>query len=209
MTAHVLSAPIAPSFSQVRWAPGCGGEEETSRFAMDDDAAPVRTVLLVCTGNICRSPYAELLLRARAPELTVSSAGVFATVGWGMDALMAAELADRSVPSGGFRATQLSAEDVEADLILVMSENHRRFIRDEFPGALHRTGLLGHVGSLTGLDRASVREWARTRRSDDGRVPDPYRKGPAAAAQTARLLDSHLERLLSLRTRSIDEGSAQ
>ncbi len=41
----------------------------------------IKTVLIVCVGNICRSPMAEGLLRQAMPELTVHSAGLEAVVG--------------------------------------------------------------------------------------------------------------------------------
>lgn len=42
-------------------------------------------ILVVCVGNICRSPTAERLLRQFHPALTVSSAGLGALVGKGAD----------------------------------------------------------------------------------------------------------------------------
>ncbi|MCU1442752.1 MAG: low molecular weight phosphatase family protein [Cryobacterium sp.] len=88
------------------------------------------TILVVCTGNICRSPLAEQLLAARLGasgiSATVASAGTRALVGYPMTA----EAAALSVRYGGdpsaHAARQLTAEHVEdADLILAATRYHR------------------------------------------------------------------------------------
>jgi len=95
-------------------------------------------VLFVCTGNICRSPTAERLTRAFADEhdlreVTASSAGTRAVVGYGMEPT-AAE---------GFRARQLSPAIVDdADLILAMTTRHRDRVMSESPRAMRRTFTL-------------------------------------------------------------------
>lgn len=158
--------------------------------------APVRSVLVVCTGNICRSPFAELLLAALAPGVRTASRGTFALVGHPMDSLMAAELARRGVDPSPARAGQVAPADLDADLVLTMSENHRRFLRDERPEAMRRTGLLGAADDLAALvgdgevlTIGHVERWARRRQDPDLRVPDPYRRGAAAAAEAAERLE--------------------
>jgi protein-tyrosine phosphatase len=123
---------------------------------------PVR-LLTVCTGNICRSPYAEALLRdglhwARPGGFEVSSAGTHAVVGRPMDPESARLLRERAVDDGGFRARMLTARIVrEQDLVLVMAGQHRAHVLDEDPAAHRRTvGLLDLAAGLEEIgDHAS------------------------------------------------------
>lgn len=176
---------------------------------------PVRSVLFVCTGNVCRSPFAELLLRDRVPGLAVASRGTYALVGSGMDEQMAAQLGRRGVASAGFRSRQLEPADLGADLVLALSERHRALILEEHPAAARRTGLLGHVPELAAslggapLTRAAVAAWTRTAQPAGRGVPDPYRRPPEAAAQAARMIEGLVEQLAELLRRSEAEAVAR
>lgn len=64
-------------------------------------------VLMVCTGNICRSPYAEYVLAARAPGVGVGSAGLSALVDEGADATGVEVARERGVDMGPHIARQL------------------------------------------------------------------------------------------------------
>ena len=86
-----------------------------------------RKILVVCVGNICRSPTAELMLRnALAPSsISVSSAGLSARVGEGVEASARQVLEDHGHNAEGFKARQLTSDIVnESDLILVMEKQH-------------------------------------------------------------------------------------
>jgi len=90
-------------------------------------------ILVVCTGNICRSPLAERLLTAEFARLglgenqvRVESAGVAALVGQPMTEQAAAQASLYGGNPTGHHARQLVAEMVErADLILTMERRHR------------------------------------------------------------------------------------
>ncbi len=105
-------------------------------------------VLFVCTGNICRSPTAERLTRAFADEhdlreVTASSAGTRAVVGYGMEPTAAEVLRAMGGDPTGFRARQLSPAIVDdADLILAMTTRHRDRVMSESPRAMRRTFTL-------------------------------------------------------------------
>ncbi|WP_162801595.1 low molecular weight phosphatase family protein [Brachybacterium saurashtrense] len=173
------------------------------------DAAPASppglSVLFVCTGNVCRSPFAELLLRAQVPGLAVASRGIHALAGEPMERQMAAELARRGGDPEGFRARQVTVADLGADLVLTMSPRQRRFLVEEHPAAARRSGLLGHVPQLAalaaahgGLDRDVIAQWSRARHPGGQEVPDPYRRPPEVAAATAARLEDLLGQLAPL-----------
>src|SRR5690606_19666664 len=103
---------------------GLFDDPATDASARSDETPKTPTILTVCTGNICRSPLGEVLLRARLSDLDVMvhSAGTHALVGRGMPE-QARELALRHGASGadatGHKARLLTERLVQdADLVL-------------------------------------------------------------------------------------------
>lgn len=123
----------------------------------DPDSVMPFTVLAVCTGNICRSPAAELWLRSALgsePEsgVRVASAGLRAVVGSGVCPDMARLVDIGGAPVAGFRARQLTAPMVrEAGLVLALSRGHRSVIVEGTPAALRRTFTLREFARLIDL----------------------------------------------------------
>ena len=119
-------------------------------------------VLLVCTGNLARSPAAELLLAQRltpAAHVDVASAGVQAVDGAVMAAPMAALLGPVGVRTDDFRSRQLSADMVrDAALILTATRRHRSIVVTLDPAAVRRT--------FTILEFARLAEMAGTAAED-------------------------------------------
>lgn len=110
-------------------------------------------VLIVCVGNICRSPVAQFALHQRLPALEVQSAGLAAVVGSDMssEARMVAE--SHGIPCPPHQARQLTVEMCRwADLILVMEHSHRRDVSRMFPEMRGKTFLLGALMSQSGVD---------------------------------------------------------
>ncbi|MBB5832735.1 arsenate reductase/protein-tyrosine-phosphatase family protein [Brachybacterium aquaticum] len=169
---------------------------------------PVRSVMFVCTGNVCRSAYAEHLLRHLVPDIEVSSAGTFALVGEGMEAQMAAELRRRGPDPSAFRASALDSRVLDADLVLTMSDRQLGFVVEEYPGTARRAGLVGHVPELAEqagsgpLTRESIAAWSRLALPRGRNVPDPYRRPAAEAAACADLLDDLVGQLATLLSRT-------
>ncbi|WP_019876287.1 hypothetical protein [Sporichthya polymorpha] len=106
------------------------------------------SVLIVSTGNVCRSPIAEELLRAQlaatigpdARAFRCESAGTWGHSGAGMESHAAAVLAERGIEPGSFVARELNPDQVlEADLILGATRDHREQVHLLDPYAAGRT----------------------------------------------------------------------
>ena len=116
-------------------------------------AGPVR-LLTVCTGNICRSPYAAVLLReglhwARPGAFEVTSAGTHALVGRPMEAGSTARLAARGLADDDFRARLLTHRLLlDQAVVLVMASEHRDLVIDEAPAAHRRTFTLRELARV-------------------------------------------------------------
>jgi protein-tyrosine phosphatase len=116
-------------------------------------------ILLVCLGNVCRSPLAEQVLRMRIGELLpdgdgavhVASAGVRALVGQPMDPNAAAELRRLGGDASTFRARQLTGEIAgRSDLVLTATRALRSRVLEEAPRALRRTFTLREFAAIVG-----------------------------------------------------------
>jgi len=105
-------------------------------------------VLFVCTGNSCRSPMAEGILKRMLGENKLDNFEVFSAGTYNMNgappSLFAIEVAkNRSVDLSRHRSRQLSRRILrEADLILAMSDVHLKAIREMDEKALEKTYLL-------------------------------------------------------------------
>lgn len=175
------------------------------RIVLREGKFAAMNISFICTGNICRSPFAQLLLNSLRQDVEVSSAGIYALSGHPMDQLMAQELADRGVGDAGFRARQVDPAQLEADLILTMSNRQRLYLLDEQPPLISRIGLLAAVPSLVdavpsdqALSPADIRAWARKRPSRTAEIADPYRQGPHAAATAAAQIDTLVRQLATV-----------
>lgn len=116
-----------------------------------------KKILVVCVGNICRSPTAELLLRnALTPStISVTSAGLSARVGEGMEASARQVLEDHGHSAEGFRARQLTADIVnESDLILVMEKQH---VNQVLKIASHARGKVFLLGKCRANEKYRIR----------------------------------------------------
>lgn len=131
-------------------------------------------ILMVCTGNICRSPMMERLMRDALRRrgvgqwCEVASAGTWAQVGEPMQPFAASTLAERDVGADGFVATAVSEGLVaSADLILTATREHRSTVVGILPSAVRR--------SFTMLELARVAAAAPP-------VPDPADPSQADAS---------------------------
>lgn len=95
----------------------------------------MRNVIVVCTGNICRSPMAAGLLASRLPEslcttIHVHSAGTHALQGYPAAEHAIETMARIGIDISSHRARQLTLEMVrKASLILTMETAHLRYVQ--------------------------------------------------------------------------------
>lgn len=174
-------------------------------------------VLMVCTGNVHRSPLAERLLTARlGPSrgmFRVTSAGTFASAGTPMDPQAAALLLQLGGDARGAVASRLTAQLVEnADLVLGAATEHRdAAVRLSPVWALRRAFTLREfarllraedaAGATDPADRAAVLvrgAWTRRGaegRADDDDVADPYGAPDHVARACAGRIAESVERI--------------
>lgn len=110
-------------------------------------------ILVVCRGNVRRSPaVAELLRQQGWSDVDVESVGTEATVGDPADSLMAAEMAARGGELSEHRARLLTPLDIEAaTLILTLERSHRQSVVRLVPAAVQRTFTVSEFAELVEL----------------------------------------------------------
>jgi protein-tyrosine phosphatase len=178
-------------------------------------------VLVVCTGNVCRSPAAERLLAARledVPGISVTSAGTRALVGEPMDPQMARLVQDAGADPARFAARQVTAEEIRsADLVLTMAREHRSAVVGLEPSAVRRTFLLVELSELAASvaaggwppevdDEVAARLAALPRLAPGHRggagiageqqVVDPYRRSAEVHAEAFAVIEAAVDRLV-------------
>jgi protein-tyrosine phosphatase len=120
----------------------------------------IRSVLMVCEGNVCRSPVAAALLAHELADVEVTSAGTAALVGAPVDAVIGELAQAHGIALDSHVARQLDASLVrDADLILTMTLAQCDWVKAAFPSAR------GKVFRLCEQDRADVMDPYRRHRT--------------------------------------------
>jgi protein-tyrosine phosphatase len=143
----------------------------------------IRNILVICIGNICRSPIAEGLLKHALPEKTVRSAGIGALIGYPADPFSIQIMQEQGIDISAHRAQSLTSWMVsEADIILVMDLEQKRFIEQKYSTSKGKVFRLGEIGKYD--------------------IPDPYREDLAVFRQTYSLIaqgvDALIERIVHI-----------
>lgn len=121
-----------------------------------DLSKPMTKILVVCTGNICRSPMAEGIFRrllAGAPGVTVYSAGTHALIGNPATDFAVIAAAENGIDISLHRARMIGKEMVsESSLIFCMEPSHAEWVLEVDPSAHKKTFNLvefaGHGSDL-------------------------------------------------------------
>jgi len=155
-------------------------------------------LLFVCTGNICRSPTAEGVARARLDALgldwAVDSAG---TGDWhageAPDARAVEAAAARGYALDALRARAVTVEDFSRfDRLLAMDAGHERFLR--------RMAQKTRMGGPAGGAISRLLDWAPASGAAD--VPDPYYGSAGGFERVLDLVEAGVDGLIgSLHTR--------
>lgn len=178
------------------------------------------TVLVLCTGNICRSPYLEARLAADLGDtaIRVTSAGTGAVVGSEMDPESRRLLERAGVQAPPFAAQRLTAEHlVAADLVIGATREHideaarlhPRVLRTGFAlSDLHDLVESAHPEDITASAGATwveqVATYARSRRhlvgarrSHESGIIDPVGQSRATFEQMAREVEALLPPIIA------------
>lgn len=132
-------------------------------------------ILVVCVGNICRSPSGEYLLKSLLPNKQIASAGVGALVGKPADKLACEVAEEHGINLAGHQAQQLtSALCREFDLILVMEKGHIGAVTNIAPEARGKTMLFS--------------QWLSGGAAKQD-IPDPYRQSKEAFEHAYQLIE--------------------
>jgi protein-tyrosine phosphatase len=139
----------------------------------------ISEILIVCEGNICRSPMAQGLLANALPGVDVRSAGLNALVGQRADPVACDLMAARGIDIGAHVGRQLELDHVRsAQIVFAMTRAQCRCIEIAHPFAIGKVYRLGHKEQID--------------------VVDPYRLGRDAFEACLTQIECGLEHWLEM-----------
>lgn len=119
------------------------------------------TILVLCTGNICRSPMAAGFLKQYFPDKQIISAGLQDLSGDPADAIAVELMQEADIDISAHRAQHVNQGLLrQADLIFVMTKSQLRILEKQWPFVRGKTYLIGH--------------WQKQE------IPDPYQQPKSA-----------------------------
>lgn len=131
-------------------------------------------ILTVCTGNVCRSPAAELFLSRELSSLgfvDISSAGTGALVGHGIPEPGLRLLGAEGFGGSTHRARQVTPNIIrDVDLVLTMSREHRRAVVEQVPAATRRTFTIRELARVADFVGIGDNAGAHTADDSEGRM---------------------------------------
>lgn len=165
----------------------------------EEEATAPFTILVVCSGNTCRSPFAEGLLRRLLADrlripVQIFSAGTSAVAGAPVtpNALRAAQ--EHGVDLAGRSSTPLTVDLIErADMILAMEKSHRDRISRMSRAAAAKTRVVTELAPESGL----------------AEVPDPFGSGIETYRRCFRDLRTILTEALPLLAETVEHDESR
>ena len=129
----------------------------------------MNSIVVLCEGNICRSPMAAALLAKALPEVQLRSAGLGALIGRPADDMAVKLMQEEGIDIRSHRAVQVTRDlSMAADVIFVMDDEQRARVEGFYPQV---RGRVFRIGRFTNQD-----------------VPDPYRQPEAAFRSSLAVL---------------------
>lgn len=136
----------------------------------------IKSLLIVCVGNMCRSPTAEYLLKSSLNHVEVSSAGLMARENKPPCSKATDIAAVNGLNISSHKTRKLNQEMViQSDLILAMESGHAEEILSTYPFAHGKVILFGRWGENT-------------------EVPDPYRQSDEMYQAVFAKLNEHAQK---------------
>jgi protein-tyrosine phosphatase len=129
----------------------------------------VKAILVICEGNICRSPMAQGVLAAALPKMQVRSAGLGALIGMPADDMAIRLMKEHGIDITEHRATQINQQlCLQAEMVLAMDAQQRARVESLYPQS---RGRVFRLGEYTKQD-----------------IPDPYRQPEAVFRHSLTLI---------------------
>ncbi len=135
----------------------------------------IQNILVICLGNICRSPMAEGLLKKRYPDKQIASAGLREiTAGWSADPFSIRVMRENGIDISRHRARVLTNDMLKkADLVLTMEKEQSAIVKYSFPNYRGKIMRIGEYGNYD--------------------VPDPYSRNINAFRESFELIYQGLD----------------
>lgn len=150
------------------------------------------TILVVCHGNICRSPYLQAVLQRALPRIRITSGG-FVGRGRPVPLVALAVSSQQDIDLSRFRSQPVTRENaVRADWVIVMDLDQARHLARAFRVPMSRIVVAGDLDPAT----------ARTRG-----IRDPFREATQVYEESFRRLDRCAATLVEIIERSGDTTS--